>query len=420
MASVRLRSCAHLFDAAPQAWNKIDPMPSIFPNPLQDIHEQAEAEFQSWAEIQIAQTFGEPQAEYAFIRKSAGMIDLPQRGILELTGKDRHAFLNNLITNQTWDKSTKKGLEAGQGVYAFMLNLRGRIVADMNVIELGERTLVEMDARLVDSLRIVLEKYLFSEQVTIKNRMGELHEIAIHGPAAAEILGGMRIAAEGQSVQAKLFDVDAVIWRDDPTGSPGYHVIVPSASVKTIWMNLLSRFGAAGPDVKRILRPVGWAAFNATRIEGGRPIFGIDFDGAPVQSAAPGKKDESIAEASSIGALPAETGMFDRAVSVVKGCYLGQEIVARMHARSQVARKIIGIRMENDALPIAGEQVFDQAGAPIGVVTSSTVSPVLSNVAICLALVKKPHFEVGTKLSLPAEGSLREGTVVPVPFLTTK
>lgn len=395
-------------------------MPSIFPNPLQEIHEQAEAEFQSWAEIQIVQTFGEPQAEYAFIRKSAGMIDLPQRGILELTGKDRHAFLNNLITNQTWDRSTKKGLEAGQGVYAFMLNLRGRIVADMNVIELGDRTLVEMDARLVESLRIVLEKYLFSEQVTIKNRMGELHEIAIHGPAAAEILGGVQIAAAGQSVQAKLFDVDAVIWRDDPTGSPGYHVIVPSASVRTVWMNLLTRFGTVGPDVKRILRPVGWAAFNATRIEGGRPIFGIDFDAAPVQSAAPGKKDDAVAEASSAGALPAETGMFDRAVSVVKGCYLGQEIVARMHARSQVARKIIGIRMENDALPIAGEQVFDQAGAPIGVVTSSTVSPVLSNVAICLALVKKPHFEVGTKLSLPAEGSLREGTVVPVPFLTTK
>jgi folate-binding Fe-S cluster repair protein YgfZ len=104
-------------------------------------------------------------------------------------------------------------------------------------------------------------------------------------------------------------------------------------------------------------------------------------------------------------------------VSVTKGCYLGQEIVARMHARGQVARKIVGIRMETDALPIAGEQVFDEQSNPVGVITSSTVSPVLSNVAICLALVKKPHFELGAKLKVPAEGELREGTIVPLPFV---
>src|SRR6476620_5278584 len=101
-------------------------MPSSFPNPLRDVHRQAEAEFQDWAEVEIVQTFGEPQAEYAAIRKSCGLIDLPQRGILELTGKDRLSFLNNLLTNQTWDKSKKKGLSEGRGIYAFLLNLKGR------------------------------------------------------------------------------------------------------------------------------------------------------------------------------------------------------------------------------------------------------------------------------------------------------
>src|SRR5947207_11730122 len=137
-------------------------MAEVAINPLHELHQQAEAEFQPYVDVQIVTTFGEPQAEYAAIHKACGMIDLPQRGVLELTGKDRLSFLNNLLTNQTWDKSKKTGLEAGQGVYAFILNVNGRIVADMNVLELGDRTLLEMDARLVEPLRKVLDKYLFT------------------------------------------------------------------------------------------------------------------------------------------------------------------------------------------------------------------------------------------------------------------
>jgi folate-binding protein YgfZ len=380
-------------------------------NPLHELHAQTEAEFQQWDQIPIVQTFGEPQAEYAAIRKSCGLIDLPQRGILELSGKDRLQFLNNLLTNQTWDKTSKSGLPAGEGVYAFLLNLRGRIVADMNVLELGDRTLLETDARLVEPLRDVFQKYVFGEQVKIVSRIGELHQIALHGPAAAEIVG-MNISQQLHSTRAKLFDIDFLIWRDDSTGLPGYHLLVPTESAHRIWTHLLSQFGSSTELGKRQLRPIGWAAFNATRIEGGRAIFGIDFDGAPVTTASPGKRDEPAA-----GTLPAETGMLNRAVSFTKGCYLGQEIVARMHARAQVARQIVGIRMENDALPIAGSEVFDEQSAIVGMITSSTVSPILSNAAICLAMVKRPHFAIGTKLKIPAEGAIRPGIVVELPFV---
>jgi aminomethyltransferase len=386
--------------------------PSTSPaNPLLELHRAGEAEFQHWDAIQIVQTFGEPQAEYAAIRKSCGLIDLPQRGILELSGKDRLPFLNNLLTNQTWNKANKSGLSGGEGVYAFLLNLRGRIVADMNVLELGDRTLLETDARLVEPLRAVFDKYIFAEQVKIVSRIGELHEIALHGPAAAEIVG-VNIAQALHSTRAKLFDVDLLIWRDDSTSLPGYHLLVPAASAQNLWTQLISQFASSTELGKRKLRAVGWAAFNATRIEGGRAIFGIDFDGAAVASASPGKRDELAA-----GTLPAETGMLDRAVSFTKGCYLGQEIVARMHARSQVARQIVGIRMENDALPIAGAEVFDENSTTVGVITSSTVSPILSNAAICLAMVKRPHFVIGTKLRIPAEGAIRPGIVSQTPFL---
>src|SRR5947207_877603 len=137
-------------------------MDDSFPNPLIDLHRQAQAEFQSYGEIEIVSTFGEPQAEYAAIRKSCALMDLPQRAVLEITGRDRLPFLNNLLTNQVWDKSKKAGLAAGQGVYAFLLDAKtGRIIADMNVLERGDRTLLELDARTAGEVAKALDRYLF-------------------------------------------------------------------------------------------------------------------------------------------------------------------------------------------------------------------------------------------------------------------
>jgi folate-binding protein YgfZ len=373
-------------------------------NPLIDLHRQAEAEFQPYGDIEIVSTFGEVPAEYSAIRKGCGLMDLPFRGIIELNGKDRLTFLNNLVSNQVYDKQTKTGLTTGAGVYAFLLNAKsGRIIADMNVIERGDRTLLELDGRIVPTVLEGLEKYRFAEQVKMESRIGTLHEIALYGPSAGALLGVTLEA--GGSTGVNLFGHDAVIWRDDRTGSPGHHVIVPTSAARSVWMELLSRHGMparpSSPQAdqigKRELRPIGWAAFNTTRIEAGRPIFGIDFD-------------DSI--------LPHETGpALDRAVSFTKGCYPGQEIVARMHARQQVARRIAGIRIEGDALPIAGTKITDDQGNEIGGVTSSTISPILSNSSIALAILKRPHFNVGSVVRVPAEGEIRKATVVELPFV---
>src|SRR5438132_11103632 len=125
-------------------------------NPLQVIHERAGAEFQAYGQTPIVLTFGEPQAEYAAIRKAAAIVDRPYRGILEVSGKDRHSFLNNLLTNQIWDKEKRIGLAAGEGVYAFFLNTKGRIVSDMNVIEMVVRIWLEIEAENIEKVRGVV------------------------------------------------------------------------------------------------------------------------------------------------------------------------------------------------------------------------------------------------------------------------
>src|SRR5688500_11187676 len=252
------------------------------PNPLRDLHHQAGAEFQPYADLEIVSTFGEPQAEYAALHKSCGMMDVPQRGILELSGKDRLSFLNNLVTNQTWDKENKRGMPTGTWVYAFFLNTKGRVVTDVNVIELGERTLLELDARLAASLRDALEKYRFGEQVKIESRVGSLHEIGLYGPDAIALLhdvtGAVTIGEGNVAVDTTVFGHSAIAWRDNPTGRDGVNLIVPADAARTVWMNLLSRHYSTTDAGKRRLRPVGWVAFNAARIEAGRPLFGIDFD----------------------------------------------------------------------------------------------------------------------------------------------
>lgn len=380
-------------------------------NTLHALHETTNAEFQAYGDMPIVSTFGQPQAEYAAVRKAAGIMDRAHRGVLELTGKDRLAFLNNLLTNQTFDKQAKAGLAAHTGVYAFFLNNKGRIVADMNVLELGDRTLLEMDARMVEPVRQALDKYLFSEQVKMAGRVGEVHELFVVGPKALEVLNesmepAMPALTPLGSAGGRILGHEVTVFRDDVCGVPGYGVICSKEAVAEIWRHFTEArsggtdstgAGEAGPTVfSGRARPIGWAVFNTTRIEAGRPLFGVDFD-------------ESV--------LPAETGQLGRAVSFTKGCYLGQEIVARMHARGQLARQLVGLKMASDALPMAGNKIYDEKQNEIGGVTSSTVSPVLSNAAICLGYVKKAFVAPGSMVRIPAEGAMQAATVVEMPFV---
>lgn len=376
-------------------------------NPLLRLHQQADAELQFYAGTEIVLTFGQPQAEYAAIRKSAAIFDMPQRNVLELSGPDRLGFLNGLITNQTFDKQRKSDLPAGTGVYSFLLNQKGRILADMNVLELGDRTLLEMDVRILEPVKKELEKYLFREKVTIANLATSRHVLMLLGPDAAAVLNRALASPipdlpQLGSAPARLLGQDILIYRDDVCGSPAFGLIVPVEAAISIWTHFTTEphKSAADDDLRfrRLARPVGWAAFNSTRIEAGRPLFGIDFD-------------DSV--------LPAETGQLARAVSFTKGCYIGQEIVARMHSRGQVARLLVGIRMEDDALPIAGAKMYDDQQNEIGGITSSTMSPILSNAPIALGYVKKGFEQPGTKLRIPAEGAMHIGIVSLLPFIET-
>src|SRR5580704_14788436 len=158
--------------------------PGAAMNPLKKLHDQAEAEFQPYGDMEIVCTFGEPQAEYAAVRKSCALIDMPQRGVLQATGRDRIEFLNRLLTNQLLGKDGKTPLPSGAGVYAFLLNNKGRIVADMNILERSDRTLLETDARNIATIQEILQKHVFSEKVEFTSLIETSHQITLHGPGS--------------------------------------------------------------------------------------------------------------------------------------------------------------------------------------------------------------------------------------------
>jgi len=350
-------------------------------SPIQEFDQQAQAEMQDYFGAEIVSTYGRLPLEYAAAFRSAAVMDRRFRAVIEVGGEDRLGFLNSLLTAELVKRDGSPTLLSGQWRFAFLLDRKGRLVAEMNVLETRERCLLDLDARLAEVVIKELERYHFRERVTIRVA-AVLWQMAVYGPAAAKALAEAGVTEAGalRSGQCAMA-AGVVVWRDDLGDSPGYGLLVDVTEGKKMWEKLIS-----GPTKAM---PIGWAAYNAVRIEAGRVLFGIDYDNT---------------------FLPAETGQLERGVSFTKGCYPGQEIVARMQARDQRARQVVRLRMGQE-LPLAGAKVMDEIGNEVGVVTSSTICPRLSGRVLAMACVKKGANEVGTRLKVPAEGAMREAVV---------
>lgn len=385
-------------------------MPSTPTHPLRSLQEQFEATFMTYGDaqtgVEVVDTFGYYEAEYAAIHKSVGIFDMPQRGLVKAGGADRLAFLNSMITNDT------AGLGPDHARRAFLLEKTGRIAADMVICRFGDESCyIDLDVFDAKPLVEMLERYLFTEDVVLEDISSQFHHLALHGPAAAKLVEHV----SGQSVAwLKLYDCAQVtisdcrcpLYRRDETGSPGLHVLIPTSHARRVGETLADAVGGLAPQIQGGIRRdlegrgLGWLAYNTARIEAGTPICHIDF--GP-------------------DSLPHETGrlLLAEAVSFTKGCYLGQEIVARMENLGHPKRVLVGIRFGNEVLPLAGSQILcdDDEGAVIGAVTSSTVSPLLGGTAIALAVLKWGSHHPDTRVNIIAEGRMMTGTVQDMIFI---
>ena len=349
----------------------------------------------SWGGVcDVPARFDSVEVEYAAIRREAALVDFPQRGTLEVTGAERVPFLQRMLTQDL------KPLQSAPGaVRSFWLNRKGRIDADMLVVETGERMLIELDAAVAPAVAAALMQFVFSEDVQVIDATDRWARFEIHGPGAIALLESSGVGAD-----ASLGIVHA---RRDMCGVPGIACAVPRDRADEAWSRLLAAGGSGGAGTgagattaapsRQRARPCGWLAFNIARIEGGSPIFMVDFGTA---------------------SLPHETSLIESRVSFTKGCYLGQEVVARMQSLGKPKQVIVAFKASRDALPSGGAQVFTRRddggiGDEIGVVTSSALSPMLGAAPIGLATVRTAHSAPGTVLVSDAEGELVEIAVQP-------
>lgn len=407
------------------------------PQALLDIQLKSHAEFIDYgpadgSSVQVAQGFGHYEAEYAAIRQRVGLIHLPHRAVLRLTGDDRKDFLHRMLTQEI------NALKGGATTRAFQLNQKGRIVADIIVHHGDEDTWLEMDRFDLPAVRDMYDSHLFADDVTLEDWTDQRTAFALHGPSSEALL--KLISEEDPKPMAEmpgthhvltLAGVKVTAYRQDTCGVMGVGLWVPTESAADVYQALLSAAGfeldqpdaqtdpqAAAEFAQRRRaslrgRPIGWAAFNTARIEAGSPIFHVDFG------------QDSI---------PAETGLLDEAVSFTKGCYLGQEIVARMQSLGHPKRLLVGLQIQGDQLPAAGTQVTEPAEEDqnptgnntdtpaathkvIGGVTSSAVSPILGHQPVVFAVMKWGKHTPGTDVLIPAEGGLVRAKVQGLRFL---
>jgi folate-binding protein YgfZ len=292
------------------------------------------------AEAQSAAIATRVREEFDALRSACGLYELSSRAQIALTGGDRVRWLNGMVTNNIRD------LSAGNGVYAFLLNPQGHILADLYAYNRGESLLVDVDRALLEKVLQIFDHYIIMDDVEVTNLGEELATVGLAGPNAPAVLQAAGI--ELHALQPLQFadvagkDFDLTVVRTDNESLETYELRMAPNNLATIRDALVS----AGA------KPVDPIALELLRIACGIPRYGQDIR----------ERD-----------LPQETEQ-QRAVHFSKGCYIGQEIVERIRSRGAVHRKFTGFYVDGP-LPSPGTKIQSD-GKDVGEVTSAAVLPI--------------------------------------------
>jgi hypothetical protein len=300
--------------------------------------------------------FGSSQEESVAATSTAALFDLSDRTRIELSGADRVPFLHSFCTNDV------KRLSPGQGCEAFLTNVKGKVVGHVWIDALDSSLWLDADAGSAERLLPHLERYIINEDVTIADRSADWGELLVLGPEAAGRLARHGIDVNGLDNlghrAGQLGGANVRVRRFDVGSQRGYAIFAERNQLAACWQCLVE----AG------LRAAGSEVWTALRIEAGLPVFGVDIS------------DDNLAQ---------EVGRTKTAISFTKGCYLGQEPIARLDALGHVNRELRSLRLTGGSVPVPGSRIFaDAAGsAVVGTVTSSAFS-FATNSPLAMALLR--------------------------------
>jgi folate-binding protein YgfZ len=322
---------------------------------------------------------------YQAARHTAAFIDRSSRGRIVVNGRDRASYLQGLLTNDV------EALKTGEGCYATYLTAQGRMIADLWVYELGDVMMLSLAGELTSTVMARLDQFIFSEDVQLGDVSEAFGQIAVVGPDAARVVEALfdeppvtslATLPEHGNLRGHIGQQPAIVTRVTATGEPGFDVYVERGQLG--WLN--DRLMAGG------VPKADDEAAEALRIEAGVPVFHRDMD------------EDTI---------PLEAGIESRAISMTKGCYVGQEIIVRVLHRGhgRVARKLVGLALDGEVIPARGAAVMS-ADRAVGEVTSAVRSPALGH-PVALAYVQRDFMAPGSVLSVDGAAA----TVTALPFV---
>jgi folate-binding protein YgfZ len=359
---------------------------------LEEIHSRLGATMKLEDGWSVPASYGDKAAEYDAVRKQGvGLLDLSARGRLLVTGSEAVAFLNGLITNDL------KTLAENRWMPAAFPNVQGRLVASVRVIRTADeirndkpspRFLLDTEARTHQSVLSSLNRFTFAGDFQVTDLTGQFSLLSVQGKRASELIATV-LGEAGEIEPNEVRELpwrDALItlWRATHTAEDGFDLLVANEDAETLWQAVVE----AGA------RPIGFEALEVLRIEAGQARYGVDMDESNVVS---------------------ETNL-DEAISFTKGCYIGQEIIARIKYRGHVAKKLTGLIFDSEVEIQAGVKIYSEDEKEIGRLTSATFSPVLRR-TIALGYVKYDYLEPGTRVVALAQESRISATVSKLPFI---
>lgn len=338
----------------------------------------------------VPASYGDELFEYAAVHESGnGLIDLSSRGRLLVKGSEAVAFLNGLITNDM------KTLAENHWMPAVFPNVQGRLLASVRVIRTTDDAagktvqptfIIDTEPATHDRVLQTIQKFTLAGDFHVTDLTGETVLLSLQGRAAADKLANV---LDPSDLGIDVGSVTQVIWQNNPllimrashTPAVGFDVLVKNSYAEQVWQALLM----AGA------RPVGYDALEILRVEAGTPGYHQDMDDTTVVT---------------------ETNL-DDAVSYTKGCYVGQEIIARIKYRGHVAKKLRGLVFEKPAMVASGTSIKSKDDKDIGQVTSSVYSPHLGR-RVALGYMKFDYIDAGTEVKT-SDGV--PGRVVDLPFV---
>lgn len=354
---------------------------------LHTTHQRLKAHFGPAGEWEMPVHYGDPIAEHHAVRNGVGIADLSHRGKLHVTGEDRVTWLQSIISNDILP------LQSGDWLYSSFMTHKGKMLSYFRVYRLEESLLVEDMGESGTVTYDTFRKFLlYGTKAKMKNCGDTWGIILVSGPKAPDLIRqalgvdstGLK---PGSFLAHDLNGQPTLIATTQETGECDVEILMPNDAMDQAW----NRLWEAGEDVG--LQAFGTEARESLRIEAGIPKLGPDLN-------------ERI--------VPPEANLEGKAFSLSKGCYPGQEVVARMDTYGTVKRRLVGLVIDSNTIPLPDAKVFSE-DREVGWVSSAIHSPTL-NKTLAFAFPLRDFTAPGTALHVDVNDQRQPCVVQALPF----